>query len=43
MGVHAVTVAGIHGSKKTGAYSVCLSGGYEDDSDDGDFLYVVLR
>ncbi|TFK24494.1 SRA-YDG [Coprinopsis marcescibilis] len=35
--VHGKTVAGIHGCKK-GAYSIVLSGGYEDDTDEGDFI-----
>lgn len=37
-GVHGVGVAGIHGSKAHGAYSICVSGGYEDDIDDGDWM-----
>ncbi|KAF9527607.1 PUA-like domain-containing protein [Crepidotus variabilis] len=38
-GVHPTRNAGIAGSiKEGGAYSVCLSGGYEDDKDDGDFF-----
>jgi len=37
-GVHAVGYAGIHGSASGGAYSVCLSGQYEDDKDEGDFF-----
>lgn len=41
-GVHVVRYAGIHGSKEYGACSVCLSGGYEDDADKGDILYVAL-
>ncbi|KAF5331829.1 hypothetical protein D9611_008923 [Ephemerocybe angulata] len=36
--VHGKTVAGIHGSKDNGAYSICISGGYEDDYDRGDFI-----
>ncbi|KAG8213214.1 hypothetical protein J3R82DRAFT_11679 [Butyriboletus roseoflavus] len=42
-GVHALSQAGIHGDPKEngGAYSICLSGGYEDNKDDGDkILYV---
>ncbi|KAF8907030.1 PUA-like domain-containing protein [Gymnopilus junonius] len=35
-GVHRATVAGISGSSKDGAYSICVSGGYEDDEDNGD-------
>lgn len=34
-GVHAPWVAGISGSATEGAYSVALSGGYEDDIDEG--------
>ena len=30
-GVHRPQVAGIHGREKEGAYSIVLSGGYEDD------------
>jgi len=37
-GVHALNFAGIHGTKDLGAFSICLSGGYEDDKDEGDFL-----
>ncbi|KAH6902584.1 PUA-like domain-containing protein [Coprinopsis sp. MPI-PUGE-AT-0042] len=37
-GVHGKTRAGIHGSRRLGAYSICLSGNYEDDEDDGDFI-----
>ncbi|RXW21412.1 hypothetical protein EST38_g4422 [Candolleomyces aberdarensis] len=36
--VHGPTFAGIHGSKAYGAYSICLSGGYEDNVDEGDFM-----
>jgi len=41
-GVHGKTVAGIHGTKKHGAYSIVLSGGYEDDVDEGDRMCVPL-
>lgn len=34
--VHAPVVAGIAGSSSEGAFSVCVSGGYEDDVDEGD-------
>ncbi|RPA83558.1 SRA-YDG [Ascobolus immersus RN42] len=34
-GVHGPWVAGIYGDPKEGAYSVALSGGYEDDVDEG--------
>ncbi|XP_069674627.1 E3 ubiquitin-protein ligase UHRF1-like [Periplaneta americana] len=40
-GVHRPPVGGIHGRECDGAYSLVLSGGYEDDVDDGDeFLYT---
>ncbi|UYV74335.1 UHRF2 [Cordylochernes scorpioides] len=42
-GVHRPHVAGIHGTEKKGAYSIVLSGGYEDDKDDGDeFIYTEI-
>ena len=35
------TVAGIHGNTETGAYSIALSGGYEDNIDLGEcFTYT---
>lgn len=34
--VHAPTVSGISGNSVEGCFSICLSGGYEDDVDDGD-------
>jgi E3 ubiquitin-protein ligase UHRF1 len=37
-GVHAPLRAGIHGTGPEGAYSICMSGGYVDDKDDGDAL-----
>jgi hypothetical protein len=40
-GIHRPTVAGIHGSESEGCYSVCLSGGYEDDVDCGAWLRPV--
>ncbi|XP_026824930.1 E3 ubiquitin-protein ligase UHRF1 isoform X2 [Ooceraea biroi] len=41
MGVHRPHVAGIHGRETDCAYSIVLSGGYEDDTDNGDeFLYT---
>ncbi|KAF5319596.1 hypothetical protein D9619_008683 [Psilocybe cf. subviscida] len=40
-GVHPAVVAGISGNIKDGAYSIVLSGGYEDDIDDGDFFYYT--
>uniref|UniRef100_A0A1B6CG73 RING-type E3 ubiquitin transferase n=1 Tax=Clastoptera arizonana TaxID=38151 RepID=A0A1B6CG73_9HEMI len=40
-GVHRSQVAGIHGREKQGAFSIVLSGGYEDDIDNGDeFFYT---
>jgi len=40
-GVHVRRFAGISGDSARGAYSVVLSGGYEDDSDEGDvFRYT---
>ncbi|GFG31103.1 hypothetical protein Cfor_04602 [Coptotermes formosanus] len=40
-GVHRPPVGGIHGRESDGAYSIVLSGGYEDDIDNGDeFLYT---
>ncbi|XP_072402002.1 E3 ubiquitin-protein ligase UHRF1-like [Diabrotica undecimpunctata] len=41
VGVHRLIVGGIHGSANIGAYSIVLSGGYEDDIDQGDeFIYT---
>ena len=31
-------MAGIHGSKNEGAYSIVLSAGYKDDEDRGDVM-----
>jgi len=40
-GVHRPVVAGIHGREDEGAFSIALSGGYEDDEDNGDeFIYT---
>ncbi|XP_064476386.1 E3 ubiquitin-protein ligase UHRF1-like isoform X2 [Ornithodoros turicata] len=40
-GVHRPHVAGIHGRDGEGAFSIVLSGGYEDDVDEGDeFTYT---
>lgn len=34
-------MAGIHGRENEGAYSIVLSGGYEDDVDNGgEFIYT---
>ena len=39
-GVHRHIVAGIHGRKNEGAYSIVLSGGFADDVDNGEeFTY----
>lgn len=39
-GIHRPHVAGIHGRENEGSYSIVLSGGYEDDEDNGDeFTY----
>jgi E3 ubiquitin-protein ligase UHRF1 len=38
--VHRPHVAGIHGRESEGAYSIVLSGGYDDDRDEGgEFTY----
>ncbi|KAF8774763.1 E3 ubiquitin-protein ligase UHRF1 like protein [Argiope bruennichi] len=40
-GVHRPHVAGIHGRESDGAFSIVLSGGYEDDLDEGEeFKYT---
>ncbi|XP_032673029.1 E3 ubiquitin-protein ligase UHRF1-like [Odontomachus brunneus] len=40
-GVHRPHIAGIHGRETDCAYSIVLSGGYEDDIDNGDeFIYT---
>jgi hypothetical protein len=36
-GVHPSTTAGISGGKN-GAYSIVMSGGYDDDQDEGDVM-----
>ncbi|SPO29313.1 uncharacterized protein UTRI_06262 [Ustilago trichophora] len=36
--IHAPTVAGISGDASLGCWSICLSGGYEDDIDSGEFF-----
>jgi hypothetical protein len=36
--VHRPLMAGIHGSKKAGAYSIVISCYYEDDKDEGDTM-----
>ncbi|KAH0833125.1 putative E3 ubiquitin-protein ligase UHRF1 [Lanmaoa asiatica] len=40
-GVHAPSQAGIHGDAKEGAFSICISGGYEDNQDSGDKIIYV--
>ena len=37
-GIHKPSMAGIWGSQDTGAYSIVLSGGYEDDIDQFDYI-----
>lgn len=37
-GVHRPLIAGISGSEKEGADSIVMSGGYEDDRDEGDVI-----
>ncbi|KAF8151792.1 PUA-like domain-containing protein [Crassisporium funariophilum] len=40
-GVHVANYAGISGNTASGAYSICMSGGYEDDKDEGElFIYT---
>lgn len=39
---HRPTIAGISGNPKVGAWSIALSGGYEDDVDMGEALYAAL-
>lgn len=41
VGVHRPHVAGIHGREQDGAYSIVLSGGYEDDKDHGEEFYYT--
>jgi putative restriction endonuclease len=38
VGVHRPTIAGISGTPEDGADSIVLSGGYEDDEDEGDVI-----
>ncbi|KAH7873355.1 PUA-like domain-containing protein [Lentinula edodes] len=40
-GLHGPTQAGIHGNATYGAYSVVLSGGYEDDEDNGERVWYT--
>ncbi|KAJ3124848.1 hypothetical protein HK098_000836 [Nowakowskiella sp. JEL0407] len=37
-GVHRTQISGIQGNKKNGCFSIALSGGYEDDIDNGDMF-----
>ncbi|RZC38251.1 E3 ubiquitin-protein ligase UHRF1 [Asbolus verrucosus] len=41
VGIHRPHVAGIHGRETDGAYSLVLSGGYEDDIDYGEEFYYT--
>lgn len=40
-GVHRPPVSGIHGREKIGAFSIVLSGGYEDDEDLGESFWYT--
>ncbi|KAN0093064.1 PUA-like domain containing protein [Tylopilus felleus] len=40
-GVHSQKQAGIHGDSKEGAFSICISEGYEDNVDRGDTIVYV--
>ncbi|KAH7884610.1 SRA-YDG [Phlebopus sp. FC_14] len=40
-GIHAQRMAGIHGDIKDGAFSICLSEGYEDNVDNGTTITYV--
>jgi hypothetical protein len=40
-GVHRPTMAGIHGTEKTGAFSIVVSCHYKDDKDFGDTIYYT--
>ena len=42
VGVHVQRQAGIHGDPSGGAFSICLSEGYEDNVDNGETMYVHL-
>lgn len=37
-GVHRQLEPGIHGKKRVGAFSIVVSGQYEDDKDEGDTM-----
>ncbi|KAG1749153.1 SRA-YDG [Suillus paluster] len=39
-GVHVVIRRGIHGDQELGAFSICLSAGYEDNVDNGNTMHV---
>ena len=40
-GIHRPPVSGIHGRENDCAYSIVLSGGYEDDVDNGEEFYYT--
>ncbi|OAX37610.1 SRA-YDG protein [Rhizopogon vinicolor AM-OR11-026] len=40
-GIHAAEQGGIHGDQHLGAFSVCLSKGYEDNIDNGNIIIYV--
>eukprot|EP00123_Amoebidium_parasiticum_P013805 comp22162_c0_seq1/m.32491 comp22162_c0_seq1/g.32491 ORF comp22162_c0_seq1/g.32491 comp22162_c0_seq1/m.32491 type:complete len:816 (-) comp22162_c0_seq1:813-3260(-) len=40
-GVHPPIVAGMYGTPKTGCLSIVLSGGYDDDQDEGDWFWYT--
>ena len=40
--IHPGIIAGIYGSVKSGAYSIVLNGGYDDDLDQGEKVYDHL-
>ncbi|KAG1749152.1 SRA-YDG [Suillus paluster] len=40
-GVHILRQAGIHGDQELGAFSICLSKGYEDNVDNGNTIIYV--
>jgi hypothetical protein len=41
-GVHGRPMWGIHGTEAGGAYAIALNGGYEDDLDRGETVYVCF-
>ncbi|KAG2110938.1 PUA-like domain-containing protein [Suillus discolor] len=40
-GVHVQSEPGIHGTKELGAFSIVVSGQYQDDKDEGDTIYYT--